>query len=215
MTQAGGKLPLHLVEKFGDFAQKNSFPFFIMYGQTEATARMSYLPPEFLLETPESIGIPIPNGKFTIDKETNELLYSGPNVFGGYAESADDLRFFEQPEFLSTGDLAEERDGFFYITGRIKRMVKLFGQRVNLDETENILVKSFKESAFACAAKDDKKMFVFYNNQGVEPDSIVKILKEILLLHHSAFKVIFVLEFPLTANGKINYHKLIEQYGTE
>lgn len=215
MTQAGGKLPVHLVEKFGDFARKNNFPFYIMYGQTEATARMSYLPPEKLPEKPDSIGIPIPNGKFTIDKETSELFYSGPNVFGGYAESLEDLTVFEQPEFLATGDLAEECDGFFYITGRLKRMVKLFGQRVNLDETENILKKVFRETAFACAAKDDKKMFVFYNNQGVEPESIIRTLKETLLLHHSAFKIILTPEFPLTANGKINYQKLIEQYGTE
>jgi len=99
LTQAGGKLDRKLLKKYADLCNKNNCLFYVMYGQTEATARMSYLPPEKLFDKIDSIGIPIPGGKFEIDKSTlgysefetdkeyGELIYKGENVSLGYANS--------------------------------------------------------------------------------------------------------------------------------
>ncbi|UCE66831.1 MAG: AMP-binding protein, partial [Candidatus Zixiibacteriota bacterium] len=146
MTQAGGKLtPIYALE-FAEFAEEKKINFFIMYGQTEATARISYLPPEDALEKYRSIGIAIPGGRMSlIDDNGNtindpniqgELVYQGPNVMLGYATSASDLaKGDELKGVLKTGDIAlYDDDGYFYVTGRKKRFIKIYGNRVNLDE---------------------------------------------------------------------------------
>lgn len=132
ITQAGGKLSLLLHEKFAKYALENNKRFIVMYGQTEATARMSYLPYEKSLEKIGSIGIAIPGGKFfIIDSSGNkmndpnkigELVYEGPNVTLGYAECGKDLnKGDERMGVLITGDIAKfDKDGFYYITGRKK-----------------------------------------------------------------------------------------------
>ena len=101
MTQAGGKLSPELHREFAEWALKQNKKFIVMYGQTEATARMSYLPWEYASSKAGSIGIAIPGGNFRlIDTEGNtieqpeiagELVYTGPNVTLGYAQSRFDL----------------------------------------------------------------------------------------------------------------------------
>ena len=101
LTQAGGKINETLQRDFAEFCKKSKKRFFVMYGQTEATARMSYLPHEQALIKIGSIGIPIPNGNFSLINEkgknidkTNtvgELIYEGSNVCMGYAQSIKDL----------------------------------------------------------------------------------------------------------------------------
>lgn len=208
-TQAGGRLSPKLVEHFQQIALKNGQKFYVMYGQTEATARISYVPPERLHEKTGSIGIPIPNGKLSIDEETSELVYEGPNVMLGYAESSADLEKGDECHgVLYTGDLATvDQDGYFCIIGRKKRFLKLFGLRISLDEVERALEKEFQITV-ACSGSDEKMIIV------VEDEAKVADIKDRVMkkygLHHSSFKVLAVESIPRLANGKINYEQIKE-----
>jgi long-chain acyl-CoA synthetase len=215
LTQAGGKLSNKLTEIFADYSESNSLSFYVMYGQTEATARMSFLSPENLKNKTGSIGKPIKNGDFKIDNNTGELIYMGPNIFGGYAQNPSDLSTFETNIELHTGDIAkvDEDDGFYYITGRIKRFAKIIGSRVNLDELEEILKNTFANSTFACVGQNDKNIFIGYDNTEIKDNQIKEHIKNILNIHPTFIKVKLIEKFPLTANGKINYTQLSELYG--
>ncbi|HMP73360.1 MAG TPA: AMP-binding protein [Kiritimatiellia bacterium] len=138
LTQAGGRMPQPLLVHFVTMAQRKGWRFFAMYGQTEAAPRIAYVPPERMPEKAGSIGIAIPGGKLSIDIESNELIYEGANVMMGYAQSRADLaRPNELNGVLRTGDLArQDNDGFFWITGRLTRLAKVVGYRLNLDELE-------------------------------------------------------------------------------
>lgn len=212
-TQAGGKLQDALVKKYAEYVYKNHQKFYVMYGQTEATARMSYLPPEELLNKIGSIGKPILNGSFDIDPISSELCYTGPNIYGGYVESPNDLTFFDQPSVLRTGDVARvDSDGYYFITGRIKRVAKIFGNRINLDEIESILYKKFKQD-FKCVCNNDKELLIFTNVVDYDLIGAKDYIAKELKLHVSVIKTKFVESIPLTVNGKVDYKELINVYG--
>lgn len=214
MTQAGGKLNKDLAKEYIEWAQSKGKRFFVMYGQTEATARMSYLPLEHALDKYASIGIAIPRGRFSlIDVNGNaieepdvdgELVYEGPNVSLGYAECRADLaKGDENNGVLHTGDVARfDSDGYFYITGRMKRFVKVWGNRCNLDATEQI-VKSNIITSCACVGVDDK-ITIFVTEQGLE-EQIVKLLTEKTGFNSKAFEVRVVDAIPVKSSGKIDY----------
>lgn len=216
MTQAGGKLNKDIAKEYIDFASEKGKKFYVMYGQTEATARMSYLPWESAIQKYASIGIAIPWGKFSLmdtdGKEITEsdvdgeLIYEGPNVSLGYAESRADLaKGDENQGVLYTGDLARrDADGFYYITGRLKRFVKIWGNRCNLDATEQ-LVKSITTNC-ACAGVDDK-ITVFVTESGLE-EKIIKHLFEKTGLNTKAFEVKVLNNIPKNDSGKIQYAEL-------
>ena len=218
ITQAGGKLSPALHEKFAKWSIEKKKKFVVMYGQTEATARMSYLPAEKSLEKSGSIGIAIPGGKFsligddggeiTAPETAGELVYYGDNVTMGYAECGKDLiKGDERNGRLETGDIAKfDKDGFFYIVGRKKRFLKIFGNRVNLDETERLLKAEFANSDFACGGVDDK-MSVFLTNESLR-DAVLAFLTNTLKLHASAFKVCSIDAIPRNESGKIIYNDL-------
>lgn len=215
LTQAGGKLQDILVKKYAEYSKENKIDFFVMYGQTEATARMSYLPPDKTLDKLGSIGKPIKNGIFSIDSQTNELCYEGPNVFGGYVTHPDELTTYENNLLLHTGDLAKiDNDGYYYIIGRAKRFVKIFGSRINLDEVESILSKKFEINA-KCIGLNDKSILIFIlNNERYNVEQITQFLSIEIKIHITAIKLKEVNDFPLTANGKIDYTKLTKSYET-
>lgn len=216
MTQAGGKLNKDIAKEYIDFAAANGKKFYVMYGQTEATARMSYLPWESAQEKYASMGIAIPGGKFSLmDTEgkeivtpevDGELIYTGPNVSLGYAECREDLiKGDENKGVLHTGDVArKDADGFYYITGRLKRFVKIWGNRCNLDATEQ-LVKSIT-TICACAGVDDK-ITVFVTDDGLE-ESIISLLAEKTGLNNRAFEVRVIDAIPVKDSGKIDYPAL-------
>lgn len=211
-TQAGGRLRDDLVSKYADFAKEHGKLFYVMYGQTEATARMSYLHPDDLLSHIGSIGKPIPGGRFELNEETSELHYEGSNVYGGYAECVEDLRTFKSPALLSTGDLARvDEQGFYYITGRSKRFVKIFGNRINLDELEAALSKRFG-AFYPCLGWQDKAVLVYSTNANEEPSKIVSWLNGEYKLHPTSFKLRTIDAIPLTANGKPDYKLLLSVY---
>lgn len=213
MTQAGGKLNKDIAKQYIEFAQEKCKRFFVMYGQTEATARMSYLPLEHALDKYASIGIAIPGGKFSLmDVNGNvieesdvdgELIYEGPNVSLGYAECRADLaKGDENHGVLHTGDVARrDEDGYYYITGRMKRFVKVWGNRCNLDATEQ-LVKAITTSC-ACVGVDDK-ITIFVTQEGLE-ESIIKLLVEKTGFNNRAFEVRVIDEIPVKSSGKIDY----------
>ena len=216
MTQAGGKLNKDIAKEYIEFAQSKGKRFFVMYGQTEATARMSYLPLEHALDKYASIGIAIPRGKFSlIDVNGNvieepdvdgELVYEGPNVSLGYAECRADLaKGDENHGVLHTGDVARrDADGYYYITGRMKRFVKIWGNRCNLDATEQ-MIKTITTSC-ACVGVDDK-ITVFVTQKGLE-EQIISILTEKTGFNNRAFEVRVIDAIPVKSSGKLDYPAL-------
>lgn len=224
MTQAGGKLPPQLHKEFAEYAKAQKKHFVVMYGQTEATARMAYLPPEKALEKYGSMGIAIPGGKFTLvdvnEKPiteadiTGELIYEGPNVTLGYAEQIADLeKGDERQGRLVTGDMAKmDQDGYFYIVGRKKRFLKIYGNRVNLDETERMLKAQFKDYEFACAGTDEQLYVFASSGMGLEPTTVKEYLSAKTGINHKAFTIQFLDEIPKNEAGKTLYAKLEEYY---
>lgn len=216
MNQAGGKLNAKIAKEYIDKSVETGRRFIVMYGQTEATARMSYLPIERAGEKYASIGVAIPGGSFSIygadgqvitePNVDGELVYRGENVSLGYAESVEDLaKGDEHHGVLHTGDVARrDADGYYYITGRLKRFVKVWGNRCNLDATEQ-LVKSVTTNC-ACAGVDDK-ITVFVTEPGLE-DAIKSLLAEKMGLNVRAFAVRVVDAIPKNASGKIQYAEL-------
>ena len=136
LMQAGGRLEPALAAHFAEIMVERGGEFFVMYGQTEAAPRMACLPPARLPEKLGSAGLPMTGGQFAIDD--GEVVYSGPNVMMGYGQTAPDLLLPDtQGDSLHTGDLGYlDDEGFLFLTGRLKRIVKLAGNRVALDEIE-------------------------------------------------------------------------------
>lgn len=222
MTQAGGKITPELHQKFAEYAAATGKEFIVMYGQSEATARMGYLPSDKALEKCGSMGIAIPGGQFRlIDTNgcaisesgvTGELVYEGTNVTMGYAECGEDLcKGDERGGILETGDMAQfDEDGYYYIVGRKKRFLKIFGNRVNLDEIDRLLKGKFDNIDVASTGIDDH-MYIFITDRSISED-IKAFIVEKTQLNHSAFKIIVIDQIPKNEFGKIQYKKLEGYY---
>lgn len=218
VTQAGGHLSEALQKEFGEWAVKQGVRFYVMYGQTEATARMSYIPPEESLNKIGSIGRPIPGGAFyLIDEAGNrveklgvvgELVYSGMNVSLGYAESIDDLRKGDElGGVLITGDYAKkDSEGYYYIVGRKKRFIKLYGVRVGLDACEKLLREHFENTDIACAGFDDH-LIIYVTNAEIQTLS-AEYLASVTRLNRKAFQCKVIDTLPRNKAGKILYGEL-------
>lgn len=218
MTQAGGKLVPKLHKKFAEYAREHDKQFVVMYGACEATARMGYLPPEYVLEKCGSMGIAIPGGTFTLTAEdgtvieesgiSGELVYEGANVTMGYAEHGEDLsRGDERHGRLETGDIAKrDEDGFYYIVGRKKRFLKIFGNRVNLDEIERLIKADFPKLECASTGTDDH-MVVFVTEKGLS-EKVKAFLAAKTGLNANAFTVNYMEHIPKNDSGKTLYGEL-------
>lgn len=218
ITQAGGKLSADLQREVGEWAKARNIRFFVMYGQTEATARMSYLPPDDCLKKPESIGIPIPGGKFYLkgengepvckEKQPGELVYEGANVSLGYAGKKEDLQLGDENRgVLYTGDIAQtDEDGYYYIVGRKKRFIKMFGVRVSLDACEQALRARYRDVEFACAGSDHH--MEIYGTDEAAVSTAADYLADYLRLNYKGFQAFYVPELPKNDAGKILYTKL-------
>lgn len=216
LTQAGGKMNASLTKEIADYCINNEKRLFIMYGQTEATARMSYLPNQYTLSKIDSIGIAIPRGKFSlVDESQNlinksnvvgELVYEGPNVSMGYANCLKDLsKNDENNGKLFTGDLAlRDDDDFYYIKGRKKRFLKIYGNRINLDETE-ILLKEIVEEC-ACVGSDER--VVVYITDETKIDLVKNFISSKLGLNRLGFLIKHIKSIPKNSSGKTIYSDL-------
>ncbi|MCW1922210.1 AMP-binding protein [Luteolibacter arcticus] len=212
MTQAGGRLPSNLVRDYAEFARNQGIRFFVMYGQTEATARMAYLPPEQTLENSDCIGVAIPRGKFEIRDETGaairkpgqsgELVYQGPNVMMGYALKREDLAAPAKLSELLTGDIAQWSEaGFAKIVGRSSRFSKIAGLRIGLDDVERILRESGRR---AYAAGTDEFVAVALIDRS-DAASARKLLADRCKLPAHHLMVFNLDEAPTLPSGKIDY----------
>ncbi|MEV0146626.1 MULTISPECIES: AMP-binding protein [unclassified Nonomuraea] len=201
LTQAGGRLRPELVTHFAARTER----FFVMYGQTEATARIAVLPPDRLADKPGSAGTAVPGGRLSVDG--GEVIYEGPNVMMGYAETAADLaRGDDLGGVLRTGDLGHlDDEGFVFLTGRMKRIAKIFGVRVSLDDVEGLL----RDCGPVAATSGDDRVTVWA--EGLDRDACARLARRLgteLRLHWSGFDVRAVDRLPLLTTGKVDYRAL-------
>lgn len=212
LTQAGGHLSEELQEDFALWAKEKGIRFFVMYGQTEATARMSYIPPERCMEKIGSIGIPVPGGHMEL-KEDGEIIYYGDNVSMGYAACMKDLsKGDDNHGRLATGDVAYmDEDGYYYITGRKKRFVKIYGKRFSLDQIQEYLREELGEGEIACTGTDEG--ITVWAACGAEREE--KCLEQILNIFNKEWgikenliEVKLIEKLPRNESGKILYKEL-------
>lgn len=216
LTQAGGKLPLELNRIVSSWCEHNRIRFFVMYGQTEATARISYLPSALAVSKCGSIGQAIAGGRLWIEDDDGtiigepmregQLCYEGPNVALGYACNRLDLGLGDQwNNILRTGDIAYRDDeGFYYIVGRKNRFAKIFGVRTNLQDLEQILERA--GFPVACIAKEEG--IVVYTEGEVEMDRIRSMIVATTSIPVAAVTVVGLVRLPRNEAGKILYSQL-------
>lgn len=215
ITQAGGKLQPERLKRFAGLARQRQWKFFVMYGQTEASPRISYVPPEDLLENLDSVGRPIPGGELTIiDEEghpitspgrAGELVYRGPNVMLGYADTRADLARPRDTFELRTGDMAEfQSNGYVRITGRLKRFIKLYGLRINLDDLEGRLSRAGYQ--VYCVGTDE--ILGIFHEGDVDEDALLDTVVETWGIRRPDIHVRRMYEIPLLPSGKVDYARL-------
>jgi acyl-coenzyme A synthetase/AMP-(fatty) acid ligase len=203
VTQAGGRLDPERVRELARQGERDGWRLFVMYGQTEATARMAYLPPELAASHPATVGVPIPGGSFEIlpseVPDQGELVYRGPNVMLGYAESPADLALGRTVEALPTGDIARRTgDGLYELVGRAARFVKICGLRIDPRHVEQVLAGLGHR--VACTGSGDL-LVVASESAGVSP----KLVGEHVGLPASRVRVARVGELPRLPTGKVDY----------
>jgi acyl-coenzyme A synthetase/AMP-(fatty) acid ligase len=216
MTQAGGKLDDKTILWFHDKMAARSGRFWVMYGQTEAVARIAILPASELPEMVGCAGKAIPRGSLSIHTDAGtttqagiaeELVYRGPNVMWGYAFTRPDLAKGDELQgVLATGDRARlDEKGYVYILGRSKRDAKLFGLRINMDDLESLL-----KAHGPTAVVNGPDRLIVYCEFG--DDTELRHLKtEMCLqlkLHSSGLEFRRIDKLPTTSSGKIDYSQL-------
>jgi acyl-CoA synthetase (AMP-forming)/AMP-acid ligase II/surface polysaccharide O-acyltransferase-like enzyme len=218
VTQAGGRLDPERVRRYAELGRRSGWDLFVMYGQTEATARMAYLPPHLAGTHPDAIGIPIPGGSFTLepleegtDPSVGELVFSGPNVMLGYAERPADLALGRTVDVLRTGDLARRTpDGVYQVVGRRSRFVKLFGLRIDLDQAESVL----DENGVRARCVSGGEELVVAIEDDLDTEQVRRLAHERLGLPAWSIRVCRLPALPRTANGKPDYQairRLVDQ----
>lgn len=210
LTQAGGPMAPARVLDFAALMRDRGGRLVVMYGQTEATARIAYLPPGRVFEKPASIGVSVPRGKLSL-ADDGELVYEGPNVMLGYATRRADLAQGDGcGGILATGDLgAVDGDGYFSIVGRKRRIAKLCGQRVNLDELEALIAA---ETTVAALELDEKLVIVRVSGASLPPASeLARAVARRLALPTAFIEVDEIDQLPLTGAGKTDYARLARE----
>lgn len=211
LTQAGGKLGADLAREITDICLKKGWRFYIMYGQTEASPRISYLCATDHPSKSAGIGKVIPGGELWLqdsDGKTitqsdvvGELVYRGTNVSLGLAENSTDLALGDKNDgVLLTGDLAvRDKEGFYSIVGRKSRFLKVFGLRVNLDDLEEALALRGYEAA--CSGTDQR--LLVYLTHIDERNKIEDLIFYLTGIHKNGFDLIHIDAIPRTSSGKV------------
>lgn len=217
LTQSGGRMPPENIVELWELMRARGGRFFAMYGQTESTSRMSYVPPDALPEKAHTVGIAIPGGRVTIqppgqDETTEpgvegEVIFRGPNVMLGYAEGREALaRGDDLGGTLRTGDLGKlDEDGFLQLTGRMKRIAKIYGLRVNLDEIE---AAAGPHGPVAAIDGGDRVVLWRVSDGQVTADDLRRELAGRFGLKSRVFAVRDVDDLPLNSRGKVDYRAL-------
>lgn len=212
ITQGGGKLTEELWRQIVDYCQSHGKRFIATYGQSECTARMAYLPAHLAATKIGSIGVAEPGGQLSIvnydnvetfeGEDTGEMVYRGENVTLGYANSRDDLLLGDQNHgVMHTGDIVQrDADGCYYIIGRLKRFLKIFGLRIGLDEVENIIRTNYDTDCY-CSGTDEK-LIVKVTNPAIA-DSIPTLIEEKTHLFHQRVEMLVVDKILRNEAGKV------------
>ncbi|MEU7901673.1 AMP-binding protein [Actinoplanes sp. NPDC049118] len=206
VTQAGGRMPADQVRRYAELGRRRGWDLFVMYGQTEATARMAYLPPDRASSSPGAIGVPIPGGTLRLapsgdsaEAPVGELVYSGPNVMLGYAGGPADLALGRTVHELFTGDLARRTDdGLFEIVGRRSRYAKVFGLRIDLERLEAGLEA---DGVRACCVTADDELVVAVED-AARADNARRLIASRCGLPARAVRVLVLAELPRLPSGK-------------
>ena len=220
MTQAGGHLREELVRSYSATLAGAGARFFVMYGQTEATARIACLDPRREPDRIGSVGTAIPGGSIEIRDEAGlrqpdgvagKVWYRGPNVMHGYARTRQDLSLGDQlGGRLDTGDLGLLRDGYLYLVGRTKRISKIMGKRLGLDDLEWRL-----GTVSPTAAIDGGDCVVLFAECPTEEYfSSIRQLAADLVLPYSAFRLHEVEALPRLSSGKVDYQALTQVHSS-
>ena len=214
ITQGGGKLSPELFQTCAEYAKSTGKKFIATYGQTEGTARMAYLPPEMATLKTGSIGKAIPNGELSIIDDdgnvvkgndvTGQMVYKGSNVTLGYAICGEDLIKGDENEgVLYTGDIVRrDSDGFYYIIGRMRRFLKIFGLRVGLDEIEYWIKTKFAVNCL-CKGRDELLNIIVVSDKKININEIKEYVIEKTGLFHKAIEISVVDEIERNEAGKI------------
>ncbi len=208
VTQAGGRLAPETVRSFAELGDRKGWQLFVMYGATEATARMAYLPPDLARSHPASIGRPILDGSFTLEPldgwsehDVGELVYHGANVMMGYAHGPADLTLGKTVDTLHTGDVARRTpEGLYEVIGRSSRFVKLYGLRIDLQRVESVLRD---DGVRAFCTDDDQRLVVAA--VGCDERAAQRVTALAAGLPEAAIRVVAVDELPLLPSGKPDY----------
>lgn len=217
LSQGGGKLTDKRFMWLADYADKHNKRFLASFGTTETSARMSVLPAEFAKIKIGSIGKAVPEGElFLIDSEGNvltepiaegEMCYKGPNVTMGYGICRDDLmKGDEWKGIYRTGDLARrDEDGYYYVTGRKSRFLKILSYRIGLDECEHLIQEQF---GIECACTGtDQRMDIYITDSGKVKDVQDFVCRKTGLFKN-LFKIFVIDNIPRNDSGKIKYKDL-------
>lgn len=221
LTQAGGRLDFEKVVNMSKTSRNCEIDFFVMYGQTEATARISVLPSELASEYPDSVGHVIPGGKVELDQvgesylnssksHQGQLIYHGENVSLGYAENWSDLL---KPDInkgvLRTGDIATiNSNGLIFITGRSGRFLKINGKKLSIDSIQDGL-RMENINAFCFQINDNLKICA---QEELSYKAIQKVLWRDYQIRDSEFQIKRIPNIPVTSSGKIDYGRLESLY---
>ncbi|MFC9583653.1 AMP-binding protein [Streptomyces yangpuensis] len=218
VTQAGGRLAPDRVRHYAALGRAAGWELFAMYGQTEATARMAYLPPGLAETHPEAAGVPIPGGSFRLEplpdwpeEGTGELVYAGPNVMLGYAHTPEDLALGRTVDELHTGDIARRTaEGMYEIVGRRSRFVKILGLRIDPVQVEAMLAR---HGVSALCAGDDTALSVAAVAAGAHAADARRIRNLVTSecgLPARAVRVHVLADLPRLPTGKPDYRAVRE-----
>lgn len=213
VTQAGGRLSEDLTRHFAEVFSGIGIRYYTMYGQTEASPRISFVPPDRAIEKLGSVGLPIPGGHIEIkepdENGIGELVYRGRNVCMGYATGRADLGSGDDFHGeLHTGDLGLiDEDGYIFLTGRKKRQIKIYGVSVNLDSIESW----YHANGIQCAALGMDEEIILAT---VSDDEVLlkKLAKERFNFYLPALKFQRVDSLLYTSSGKLDYPRLYERF---
>jgi acyl-CoA synthetase (AMP-forming)/AMP-acid ligase II len=217
MTQSGARLGDELTLRLAQMMDQRGGRFFVMYGQTEATSRIACLDPADLPRHLGSVGTAVPGGTISIRPAPEPaharavpgegaVHYRGPGVMLGYATSREDLRRGPEVDDLDTGDLGYLREGHLYLTGRTKRIVKVLGVRVSLDDLERMVERPGHPAAVICGT-DDVVHLIGAGDAGVHEQQRRELADSLgVPSRHVVFRPAGCL--PRTPGGKVDYRAL-------
>lgn len=215
LTQAGGRLDPGTSDSLREHVRHSGRQLVVMYGQTEATARITVLPPSQIDQRPTSVGRPI-QGSLSIvtmpdgdNSGDGEIAYEGQNVMMGYAHAPQDVAAPDQlGSRLLTGDVGRlDVDGYLYVTGRQSRYAKVDGNRLNLDEIEDAVAHL---GEFHVVDAGDSLVVVAHQQPDVDRHLLGQVLAGLFNIQARSWTLRRVDQVPMTSSGKVDRTALAE-----